>query len=72
MSLLTSIFGSSKASYSPEARELVAHMRYDGSFRQKKQYAGSRSHVSKLGVGLSAAKYFAVGFNDRLLNRLNR
>ena len=29
MSLLTSIFGSSKASYSPEARELVAHMRYE-------------------------------------------
>lgn len=29
MSLLTSLFGSSKASYSPEARELVAHMRYE-------------------------------------------
>ena len=29
MSLLTSLFGSAKASYSPEARELVAHMRYE-------------------------------------------
>ena len=29
MSLLTSLFGSSKASYSPEARELVANMRYE-------------------------------------------